>query len=727
MSRRFFALLAVVSLTAGSIAAAGFQFSHENSTFKVGTGTTLKLSENIATWDGTLKNSGTISGGEEGYKITFANGIYDNNGVKSLLDVDLYPDASMTFSLASGETIEAASGTVLHNIVVGSATGEAARIEGQPYFSGSITLGSGKELELAISSKLNKNITFNADGTSVLTLIDDLRLEDGILLTDGTGAPRVDVNNQSLIFGAGADGNDLTITTSTTFYNAGDVVLTGKTVLQEEWVFNDNDCVLNGNGNILDMSHASAKITIPVNCTLHMNDVILKGLSGTKLNLEGRYDSSATSTLFMGNVSVHLEGNTSTHTGELRVEGPFTLYAQQYDWLISDASTDSAKLRIDNVTVYQDEGSQTAPGLVFGFQHYNYDSGDYLNSGTVREFASNSDIVDLQENIAVYKTGLSGLQTKHTLTANYYVEEENTWDIGTLIADLTLDGDGYFMEFNRNETNLLLVEGAYTLTFNDIVFKNFNTGAFSQGDGSEIIFGNNTTLVVDEKLSLGKTLTFDGTLTEIYANGNTIDLNTHGIGVLGTGTLKVYNARIENLQGTTSSLDGNNDIEAKNLYIASGATVELYDCEIVLSGNYTVDQATINLYENVAVKGSSILTVGGATSGVVALQANAKLLMDRGTTLKYDRDDSATAGLTVNATAKLHLNGCTFDVNSATLGYTLDAGTLIVEDKVTVSGGVSGTYPLKLDFYTLTLEILSGGVFNLTTGYVEYINTYEPV
>ena len=452
MCRRSLSLLVVFSLAASSVFA-GLNFSGDRSTVRVSGGTfnvksalsgasnnsgiidvqsgaTLALTNNITNWSGTVKSDGTVSGGDKGKYIGFSNGIYETGGVKSLLTTSVYPtvDTNSTFSLVNGDKVEAAPGTIADTIYVGPASGSGiveATIEGQSGYSGNITVSSGATLIMNLQGALNSNITFSTlesvastqtlDNafTGSIKLLNDLKLADGVVLQEATGCTAhnqgcgIDLNGYSFIWGArGTSGAALKITDSTTWENAGDVVLTGSMALEEKWTFNDVNSVLQGNGNVLDMSHASACIEVPEGKSLHLSDVVLKGYSGEKILLKGSYDTANTSTVYFSNVSVHLTGAANNDKGTICVDGPTTVYPQGYLWTISgNAIDDRARLNIDGVTIWLDEGS--SGDNTFGFAlNYPWAAADYVNSGTIKEVA-----VDVEDQVLANVGAISTAQS----------------------------------------------------------------------------------------------------------------------------------------------------------------------------------------------------------------------------------------------------------------------------------------------------------------------------
>ena len=375
MRRRYIGLYLISFMFAG-VLSAGFNFSNMNSAFKV-SGGTFNVNTNVSSWDGTLKkgSSGTIAGSST---IGFSEGIFDKNGVKSLMTADYVPDTGL--ALGNSERIDAAPGQMLDAITVNSAVDSAARIEGQPTFNSAITISAGKELELAIQSKLNQNIQF-ASNSAKLTLQDDLKLADAKKpVTSGDATEFIiDVNHHSFIFGCGGGGDPLTISHVTRWYNADDIVLTGSTVLESTWGFTQ-DSIIQGHGNVFDISHASAELSIEAGQTLQLQDMVLKGLQDSRIVF-----GDATSRLYLSNVEIVMFDDLSMSSGLVHAGGPVRVYTQDKTWHFSD----DAKLTLDGPTLWMDEGSAANGDMTFaGTSNY-----AYSNSATIKAYAV--DVEDL--------------------------------------------------------------------------------------------------------------------------------------------------------------------------------------------------------------------------------------------------------------------------------------------------------------------------------------------
>jgi len=767
MCRRSLSLLVVFSLAASSVFA-GLNFSGDRSTVRVSGGTfnvksalsgasnnsgiidvqsgaTLALTNNITNWSGTVKSDGTVSGGDKGKYIGFSNGIYETGGVKSLLTTSVYPtvDTNSTFSLVNGDKVEAAPGTIADTIYVGPASGSGiveATIEGQSGYSGNITVSSGATLIMNLQGALNSNITFSTlesvastqtlDNafTGSIKLLNDLKLADGVVLAEATGCTAlnqgcgVDLNGYSFVWGArGASGAALKITDSTTWENAGDVVLTGSMALETTWVFNDVNSVLQGNGNVLDMSHASACIEVPKGKSLHISDVVLKGYSGEKILLKGAYDTANTSTVYFSNVSVHLTGAAATSNGTIYVDGPTTVYPQGNLWTIAATN---ARMKIDGVTVWLDEGSSS--DSTFGFAFNDWDASDYANSGTIKEVA-----VDVEDIIAANEASISGLtsnfavikacgcrfESAPTFTFNYFVGAGNTMYFDKSSDSFTVNGGGFYIDLERGASDVINFStvSKYTTTFEDLRIKNFKPQAFNtsndSADNMDMCFGNNSVLELSEDISLDQNLFFKGASVEIHGFGHEINLNAKDLAVVPNTNLKIYNARIYGLKDT--------DV----FDIDTSSTLELHNCEIVQTGNaYNLSAGTINMYGNNEIKGDgSARTFQVTAAGTVTIQSGSTLKLNRDMTFDYDVANSA--GLSIESNGKLHLNGCTFDAAGASGGLTVGGSantTLIIEDRVSINGGPSAGNTLKFHPTNLTTVVRNGGVIDIRDGFVDF-------
>jgi hypothetical protein len=708
LSMIFFALAGVGSLSAA------FNFSHENSTFRIRSGCNFRVNDDINGWNGTLKkeSGATIDGSNN---IVFDSGIFEDNGVKSLLSATFDPiggtDSNDKLILGSSQIIEVAPGTVLGDVEVNSDSNLTATICGQPYFNGSLTIKEGKELVIGIQSKLNKNVTFETVNTCTLKLIDDLYLSDGVIFSV---AGYVNVNNKSFVWGAGTNGSALIITTSLTWLNAGDIQLTGSTKLEGQWDFSDGDGIINGNGNILDVSHESAKLKVGSNKILWITDIVLKNLRNTTFDLQ------STSTIRMSNVTLHLAEIVTEDVGTYIADGPVTVYHGGFNWNFDSGSY----MQVDGITLWHDEGAQVGASNK-GNILFTGGSFSSISSGTIKEMSvdvedqierNRLDITNLDDNIAIRKCGYS-YEENITLTYNYYLNNNYKMTVDTTAENLVLNGAGHFMQFDgTTAASLINSSGGNSLTLQNILLKDFVTSKVT----SEVKYGDGTVIELAGNMTLDKNMDIVGTVS-LDAAGFEIDLGNYDIDVQTGAVLKCHNARIKGVSSSASSGGGGN---SGGLKVFLNSTLELYNCELVLNHDYQFDSGILDIYYDVKITGTNEfdITTNGEVDSVVNIKSGTKLFIDRNATLKYSSDGNDNLVLE-NSSSILHLNGCTFDANSAQQGLLLQKGILIIEDKVNVLGGPNEDNPLVIDVDStnyVTINVLGGGIFNLISGYIEY-------
>jgi len=292
----------------------GFNLSSESSTIRVGNGgssASFYLSKNVSGFNGTFRrgSNGTISNGTS-KTIAFANGILDDNGVRSRTTSTYEPGGTYELTLGANQTLVGRPGQVTQNVKI---SGAGAKIEGQPTFDSALVFDENATAYFGLQSRLNQNIQFYSSGlTNTVFLNDDLKLADDVtIVNDGT----IDVNGKSFWFG----GKTLTLANTIHWANAGDINLSGRINFGGTWYVND-ETNINGHGNIIDCSTGGV-FDIAASTTLYLTDVTLKSIQDSTFIFRG-----VGSTIRLSKATLHFHENVTHDQGMIYVDGPSTVF-----------------------------------------------------------------------------------------------------------------------------------------------------------------------------------------------------------------------------------------------------------------------------------------------------------------------------------------------------------------------------------------------------------------
>ncbi len=294
-------------------------------------GGSLYIQNTTGNWDGTLDiRSGSVSGSI----LNFSRGIYTTSQSEGYLTGQLDFSGSQKVFLNGSQRLRGAQGFFVPQTFVG---GAGNVIEGAPIFLMPVTLNTNAaELQLNVQSKLNRNIILNG-GT--IKLLDDINLADDVTFS---GSGLVNLNYRRINFPA------LTTTwnSNIVWTNPSDIVLNARTVLSSMWTLSGN-AVLNGNGNILDLS-SGGTLLIQNGASVQLTDVHIRGLGSTLGTL---LFQSKTSELRLSNCTLEFSSNYTLTTGGIYVEGDKSVLITGTNSLTLNAN---ASMTVDRVTLFAD-------------------------------------------------------------------------------------------------------------------------------------------------------------------------------------------------------------------------------------------------------------------------------------------------------------------------------------------------------------------------------------
>ncbi|KKP24881.1 MAG: hypothetical protein SZ59_C0001G0199 [candidate division TM6 bacterium GW2011_GWF2_28_16] len=483
-------------------------FSRQDSKIRVNNNSKLNIGNTISGWTGTLeKRPGANIAGQN---ISFDEGILLTETNESLVTGVFNVTGPDSIELNGNGRFDGQPGTVIHELKVRN---QNNRLEGQPLFSSQINFfDASTGLTVALQSKLNQTINLNG---GYLRLEDDLHMADETLLA-GTGT--VNLNKRLLDL----PGKESTWSSILNFENALEIALNSKTNLTSKWSF-DGDTLINGNGNILDVS-GGGQLELKAGSSLYLVDLYLKGVSNTTFVFV-----SDNVTVYMSNVDVELAGNITMHLGGVYVEGSTTFLLKTFDWTFDTSAT----LTIDGTTLWLDTRIENPGELrisnplfvdhawqpgndTLGMLSHNF---SVLNTGTVREFNG---------------TGASGGGTGETCPCTNLYNAPLTADIDLQCSclihpsktiriedDLTIDGHGATLYFCDPIQSQFVVLPGKTVKLKNIQFARLHANTFDLRAYRDIV-GN---VVVDGKIEVDENVEWDLAENITFSQGRIILTN----------------------------------------------------------------------------------------------------------------------------------------------------------------------------------------------------------
>ncbi len=720
-------------------------FSSPSSTIAVNGGSFV-VGTALTGWDGTLQ---VVTGTVSGSNITFNRGNYLAGDSESTLIATLSPSATSSTMLLAGsnQRIRCEPSMPLPFVTIG---GFSNIVEGQPSFTTTTSLQTAaSRLRLNIQNNLNKDIALNG-GT--LELLDNLCLADDVRLT---GSGFIEFNKRSLII----PGRERPWSNSLVFKEAADIQLVDRTTLSGLWTFSGFSGVLNGNGNVLDLS-LGGTIFISAGITAHFSDVTVVGLSNTG----GRIVfENALSTLRLANSTLAYDSSTTYTIGNIYIDGSNCTFITKDN---SVTFSQSATLTVDGVSLLYDTTSSPAMGLSIFPTTSNNVNLVYLNRGTIKGLAdagqaanitalvtANSNAIVTQNNLlqatsnaVVTQNNLliatsNAVVTQNTLliaTSNLAVKHDDFWntidhgpanihfnsasitmsfdtfvsnDHRILIhASTLINGSGHTITLGPNNQNTIVLDPGISATFSNLILDGVTPQTFQLGAGSNLYFGDGTQLHIKKTLDLNTTWSFNGD-ARIFGAGSTLRLNNQAaIVVFNNKTLSIDDTRLEGL--------GNGGIHNMRILGANG-TIALRQSTLLLEGTYNFTAGKLDFYGDVKMEGPGKLFAYTSPDDST-IRSYACLLVDRGVTFSYDSTAAAplnnTKGKIVlqDATSQLQLNGCT--LHATQTGIRLNTGILVLQDKVVFESEATISNQAMVFGSALTVKVLGGAKLEVQSG-----------
>ncbi len=624
-------LLTLIILGHNSKIDAGlFNFQGEASQLNLKGNSNLHIKTQL-TANGNIKKSSTaiITGDTASSKIIFEEGFLDQNN--STNSSSLVLNTTNSLALDGTKSFKANDGTTLESVTV---SGISNILTGAPVFSGTVTLASGSDVTVGISSKMNVDVAL---GSGTFKLSDDLRFSDNKRFI-GTGT--VNLQNYKLKFGA----KPLAFTSAITWFNASDIDLGGLTTLSSTWTFT-GDAVINGNGNVLDIS-STGVIAINAGTTVSIADTYIKGLGSTG---DITFANNTTSILRLSNVVIEMTGSKTISGGQVIIDGPTTIITK------------------NNTLTFSSGGVLTINGQTLLYDRLGNFSGGISPMVAGANLVLNNGGRILETNINDQPPGAINIAASTTLPIDLFVSEDHPLSIS---ATSTLSGNGHKIKFSDRSATQISIANSITLTTSDLVLEDLQPSQISLGSGSAIIFGNNTTVRLGKNSTLNSTWKFSGAS---MLNGQNKMLTLGSAGVIeaqASSTLTLKDLTIYDINGTNlRCLDNTGSIIFDNV-------------KLINRNRWRFQNGSFAVTNNLSMLGGGTFSYESAYASTI--NDNSSLVFSNNMTFSYDPAKGSGQAVAsqqnlvfTNTSSKLICDGVTLKITNT--GLRLTTGTLQVD------------------------------------------------
>lgn len=272
MNLRDLSTTLIVTIWIFSNCFSGINFWSSDSTLELSNSSALRILESkLPVSTGTIQQATSAS--ITGFPIDFTQGTYSSGDLDLLLTALYNFNAFYGVTLSGGQYFDALSGPFSSRIFVYN---QNNLLEGQPIFLNynAIVLQDSKTtLTIGIQNSLTTSVKLNG-GT--LFLKNNLQIADDVVIT---GSGIIECYGYTISFGT----TPIVFPAGTIVWKNSPIIeLNNNVVLDGRWTFS-GPCVLNGNGNTIDMSKGKIRVS---SGPLYINNATLTGVGTGKFEFE---------------------------------------------------------------------------------------------------------------------------------------------------------------------------------------------------------------------------------------------------------------------------------------------------------------------------------------------------------------------------------------------------------------------------------------------------------
>jgi len=455
-------------------------FGSRESALKVASGARLNNNSSNFSINGSLIQDPGAN--VTGNALSFNHGVLLDRQIEVVMTALYDPQGLGAIRLEGNGFFRAEPGTLISAVTVAH---QNNRLEGQPLFSGPITLADGgTQLTIALQDMLNQSIILNG---GKLILNDHLHLADEVRLS---GSGTIDLHGRQLSFGSSYSAP---WSNSLLFKDALDISLNGNIDLTGTWTFS-GVCSLHGNGSVINMINGGQIILDP-NTVLYLDDVFVRGLGDSN----GKFVfGNRNAQIRSSNSTFRLVSDYLVDIGGIYVEGPTTFALDGNNWTFDLTGS----LTVDGVTLWLDP--LDTPCLLTGGQIFAplplYNSDGTVNNANVSFDIASGTLSLINRGSIKELVDRSCVVTSSAGTCDLLLDGAVTTSINLtqccacvgplqeikIDANVCINGNGTILQFTNPDHPQLIVSAGKILTLKNISLLRIGANTIDMRPGSRI-------------------------------------------------------------------------------------------------------------------------------------------------------------------------------------------------------------------------------------------------
>jgi hypothetical protein len=315
--------------------------------------------------------------------------------------------------------------------------------------------------------------------------------------------------------------------------------------------------------------------------------------------------------------------------------------------------------------------------------------------------------------VATIDTGLADIHFNSptiTMSFDYNISLDHRIRVH---VNTVVNGNGHKINLASGSGNMIVMDSGITMTLENMVITNYGDNKVDFNVGTDIVFGANCVVQLNEPQVLSRTwhMYGDGTINGV---GNELTLGADPNYILiGQGSVvTLRDLRLNGIQDSTLRC------------LTDDSSIIMDNVTCVLSDNYSFTMGSISFQRDVKMIGTNEFSYESAMGSTIA--DNAHLIWDNGLAFNYEPVIANKFGLIfTNSSAQLLMNGNTLIVSTTGIQFT--KGRLIIDNANVLIG--SGTTLSEAIIFgngvsdeDISIELMPAAELTLTSGIIDYQN-----